>query len=183
MQALCMDVLNSDWHDWRGSGKNEDRLLQAEWIEQLVTRWNLPVACPPDPATIAALQSLRSLLQSMTQAYLQQQAPSELQIAALNNYLNAAEARLSFEKVDELYQLRQVPLHNDWRWSLREIAVSFATLLVQQDHSRLKRCENPDCRWIFYDESPYRSRRWCADPCANLMRVRRFRARHRAKTC
>ncbi|TMC65135.1 MAG: CGNR zinc finger domain-containing protein [Chloroflexota bacterium] len=39
-------------------------------------------------------------------------------------------------------------------------------------------CENPDCRWVYYDESANQNRRWCEDSCANLMRVRRFRARH-----
>jgi predicted RNA-binding Zn ribbon-like protein len=40
--------------------------------------------------------------------------------------------------------------------------------------------ENDDCRWVFYDESKSQSLRWCASVCSNLIRVRRFRERHRA---
>ena len=82
-------------------------------------------------------------------------------------------------KEDERYRLQQVPLNNDWSWVLREVALSFATLLTQHDPARIKHCDNPDCRWVYYDESPYHNRRWCEDTCANLMRVRQFRARHR----
>jgi predicted RNA-binding Zn ribbon-like protein len=71
-----------------------------------------------------------------------------------------------------------VPLRNDWQWVLGEVATSFAILLTQHDPSRIKQCENPDCRWIYYDESANQTRRWCEDTCANLMRVRKYRAHH-----
>ncbi len=36
------------------------------------------------------------------------------------------------------------------------------------------------CGWVFYDRSKNRSRKWCEQAtCANLMKVRRFRQRHR----
>ena len=177
MNALCLDVLNSDWHDYRGTGKDEDRLLKPGWLEQLLARWGLPIASPPDANTIAALQSLRSLMQHIVQTFLQKQAPSVQDIAALNTYLDAAPSKLHLVRAGEHYQLQQVPLNNDWHWVLGEVARSFATLLVHHDASRIKQCENPDCRWIYYDESWNQSRRWCEEPCANLMRVRRFRAR------
>ena len=179
MNALCLDVLNSDWHDYRGTGKNEDLLLKPGWVEQLVARWGLPVVGSPDSNSVAALQSLRSLMQHMVQTYLQQQAPSEQEIAALNTYLDASPSKLHLVRTGEHYQLHQVPVNNDWHWVLREVAVSFVALVIQHDPSRIKGCENPDCRWVYYDESPYQSRRWCEDSCANLMRVRRYRARHR----
>jgi len=179
MNALCLDVLNSDWHDYRGTGKDEDLLLNPGWVEQLVARWGLPVVDSPDANSILALQTLRSLMQRMVLAFFQQQAPAEQDIAALNTYLDAAPSKMHLVRAGEHYQLQQVPLNNDWHWVLGEVAASFATLLVQHDPSRIKQCENPDCRWVYYDESWNRSRRWCQDPCANLMRVRRFRARHR----
>ncbi len=179
MDVLCLDILNSDWHDYRHPGKSEDRLLKPAWIEQLVAQWSLTVARPPDTNTIAALQSLRSLMQQMLQTILQNQALREQAIAELNSYLNAAPFQTCLVRKDERYQLQEVPINNDWSWALREVALSFATLLTRYDTSRLKLCENPDCSWIYYDESPHHNRRWCEDTCANLMRVRQFRARHR----
>ncbi|MFL5627241.1 MAG: CGNR zinc finger domain-containing protein [Ktedonobacteraceae bacterium] len=178
MDALCLDVLNSDWHDYRGIGKNEDRLLKPGWPEQLAARWGFPVSGPPDAHTLAALQSLRSLMQHIVQTLLQQQLPTAEDIAALNTYLDGAPSRLHLRRVGKHLQLQQVPLHNDWDRVLGEAAISFATLLTDQDPARIKQCENPDCRWVYLDESANQSRRWCEESCANLMRVRRYRSRH-----
>lgn len=93
MNALCLDVLHSDWHDYRGIGKDEDRLLKPGWVEQLVARWGLPVVGSPDANSIVALQTLRSLMQRMVQAFLQHHAPAGHDIAALNTYLDAAPSR------------------------------------------------------------------------------------------
>lgn len=178
MEALCLEVVNSDWHDRRGTGEDEDRLLRPGWVEQLAARWELPMAGAPDAHTLAALQTLRGLMQMAMSTH----TFSEQDQAALNAYLHPAPSRLHLARTGACYQLQQVPLHNDWAWVLREVAASFATLLVRQELTHIKQCENPDCRWFYYDESPYQSRRWCDDMCANLMRVRRFRARQREKS-
>ena len=180
--ALCLDLVNSDWHDYRGTGKDEDRLLKHGWLEQLLVRWGLGVAGAPDEDTIAAFQSLRSLMQHIVQAFLRKQAPTEQDIAALNTYLDAAPSKLHLVRAEGSYQLQQLPLQNDWHRVLGEVAASFANLLAHYDPSRLKQCENPDCRWVYYDESGNQRRRWCEESCANLMRVRRFRARQRASS-
>ena len=174
---LCLEIVNSDWHDYRGTGKDEDRLLKPSWLVQLLAQRNIVVDNPPDPETIATFQSLRTLMQSIIQTYLQQQVPGEQAIAALNTYLDAAPLKLHLVGADGSYQLQQVALQNDWAWVLGEVAASFAHLLAHHDPSRLKQCENPACRWVYYDESGNQSRRWCEESCANLMRVRRFRAR------
>ena len=175
---LCLEIVNSDWHDYRGTGKDEDRLLKPGWLVQLLAQWNIGVSSPPDRETIAAFQALRSLMQGMIQIYIQQQIPSEQAIAALNSYLDAAPLKLHLLQEGTGYQLQEVALYNDWAWALGEVVASFAQLLAHRDPSRLKQCENPDCRWVYYDASGNSSRRWCDDACSNLMRVRRFRARH-----
>lgn len=174
---LCLEIVNSDWHDYRGTGIHEDRLLKPDWLAQLLAQWNIVAGSLPDTETIAAFQALRSLMQSMIQAYIQQQIPREEDIAALNTYLDAAPLKFHLLQEGTSYQLQEVALYNDWAWVLGEVATSFAHLLAHHDPSRLKQCENPDCRWFYYDESGNQTRRWCDESCANLMRVRRFRAR------
>ena len=45
---------------------------------------------------------------------------------------------------------------------------------------RLKICQNPDCRWAYYDHSRNRSRAWCSmTACGNRAKARAFRARSR----
>ncbi|MNW66741.1 CGNR zinc finger [compost metagenome] len=64
---------------------------------------------------------------------------------------------------------------------MAEIASSFAAALVEKETSRFRICENPDCLWVYYDDTRNRSKRYCDDKlCGNLMKVRRFRARKKA---
>ncbi len=177
MDMLCLDILNSDWHDYRGTSKDENRLLSIEWWKRLIARWNFSVENLPDANTIATFHELRALMQRVVQALLQQHAPTEQDIILLNSYLDKIPSKLELRAKDEHFQLQQVPLNSGWENVLGEVAVSFAMLLAQHDISRIKQCENPDCRWVYYDESANQTRRWCEDSCANLIRVRRFRAR------
>ncbi|MEW6242773.1 MAG: CGNR zinc finger domain-containing protein [Bacillota bacterium] len=81
---------------------------------------------------------------------------------------------------EQCYQLEMLPAYRNWGWVMAEIALSFARLLLN-DYTRVKMCANPACRWVFYDESGNRTRRWCEERyCGNLMKVRRFRARQKA---
>ena len=178
MDMLCLNILNSDWHDYRGTDKDEDRLLSAEWWKQLIARWNFSVEGVPDTSAIAAFHELRGLMQRVVQALLQQHLPSEQDIVLLNSYLDNAPSKLKLTNIAKEFQLQQVSLVTGWESVLGEVAISFAMLLSNYDLSRIKQCGNPDCRWVYYDESGNQSRRWCDDSCANLMRVRRFRAKH-----
>ena len=59
-----------------------------------------------------------------------------------------------------------------------EIAGSFAQATQQGELSRFRICTNPDCLWVYYDDTRNRSKRYCDDKmCGNLMKVRRFRAK------
>ena len=78
-------------------------------------------------------------------------------------------------------RLRLVPTRQGLDAVLLAIVESFASFVVSGEPERLKLCENPDCRWVFYDTTRSRTRRWCADTCGNLMKVRDFRARQKKK--
>ena len=46
---------------------------------------------------------------------------------------------------------------------------------------RLKMCDSPECRWIFFDRSKSANRRWCSsERCGNRQKVRTYRERHRS---
>jgi predicted RNA-binding Zn ribbon-like protein len=60
-------------------------------------------------------------------------------------------------------------------WPIAEAA---AELLSSSDHSRIRQCSEPDCRWLFLDHSKNHSRRWCdMSICGNRAKARRFHAR------
>ncbi len=179
MEMLWQDLVNTDWHDYRGTGRDEDLLLRPGWVEQLLERWGMQKREPVTGETIIALQQLRLLLQQMIQSIFENRLPDENAVAALNIYFEQAPSRLLLTREGEHVALEEVPYQWNWFWVSRRIAASFASILVEHDPLRIKQCENPACHWIYYDESSTKSRRWCEESCANIMRVRRFRERQR----
>lgn len=66
----------------------------------------------------------------------------------------------------------QTPLHR--------LAVESVTLLTAVPRSRVKRCGDDECGWLFIDGSHRQNRRWCSTAdCGNRARVRRFYQRTR----
>ncbi len=61
---------------------------------------------------------------------------------------------------------------------MAEIVSDFVHTVLDRDIHRIRICDNPDCRWVFYDDTRSRTKRYCEDKtCGNLMKVRRFRAK------
>jgi predicted RNA-binding Zn ribbon-like protein len=57
-----------------------------------------------------------------------------------------------------------------------------ADLLIDFDHTRLKKCATPDCGWLFVDNSKNKSKRWCdMESCGNRAKARRHYAKTRNK--
>ncbi len=179
MEMLCIDFINSEFRDFRGRWVRDD-LQQPGWLEQFLVKWGLQVDRPPDAATLATLIALRTLLRSMIESLDEGQIADHDQ-AALNAVLLKMPLSRRLMKDTEGYRLEMVPLKKDWDWVQAEIAASFAHLLAFHDPRRLKICANTNCRGVFYDESKSRTKLYCTpDKCANLLKVRRFRARHTA---
>lgn len=184
MDAPCLDLLNSERYDYRGDGRLvEDRLHQRGWLEDFLQRWHLELEL--DSFALregrSALSLLRSRLRSFVERLNRDKQLAEEDVKALNAVLQAVPRRRVLVRDEQTYTLREEPLQKDWAWVEAEIVASFAQLLIWNDPLRIKVCENPQCRWIYYDESPNHTRRWCEDTCANMMRVRRFREKQRER--
>lgn len=180
MDTTCFDFVNSEHHDHCGAGPTEDRLQDPLWLDQFLGRWELEVSRTPDPATMAEMLALRRLLREMIERFVDGQSACDEDLGVLNGYLERAAVRRRVTSVDGGISLVLAPVRRDWSWVLSQVAASFAGVLVERDPTRLRICDNPDCQWVFYDETKCRQMRWCADSCANLMKVRRFRSRQRS---
>ena len=183
MDSIWIDLLNSDWRDYRGSGRSEDRLGNTEWLRSFLTRWDWALPQTATAEAGAALRELRSLLQRIVDAMASGRPVSRKDWRSLNGLMARAllfrQLKISAEAD---YQLEYVPLEKNIDNLVAEIAFSFADVIAHGDPTRIKVCENPDCRWVYYDKSKNRTRRWCEDSaCGNLMKVRRFRARQKKK--
>jgi predicted RNA-binding Zn ribbon-like protein len=66
------------------------------------------------------------------------------------------------------------------RRALGDVVAAVAATRIDGSWERLKVCPADDCRWVFYDTSRNRSRRWCSmEVCGNRNKVRAFRERSR----
>ncbi len=66
MDTLWTDFINSDWHDFRESGKHEDRLIFSSWQNQFLQNWQLKASVPATDIELKALKTLRKLLHNYT---------------------------------------------------------------------------------------------------------------------
>lgn len=179
MELLCLDFMNSDVRDYLGGGRRTDRLRDPEWLAGFLSRWGLGDPGAPGRAVSADLQALRAAMWRVVEANVEERAAGDEDLAAVDAVLAAAPLRRRLVRDGSGVQVRFEPAKRDWAWIASEVAASFADLLAAHDSHRLKLCGNPDCRWVFYDESKNRTRRWCADSCGNLIKVRRFRKARR----
>jgi predicted RNA-binding Zn ribbon-like protein len=181
VETLWSDFLNSEWHDWRGSGRSEDRLEKPAWQERLLSDWQLTAPVPMPAEETLAMRDFRERLHALTVKLAKGGSMDEADWQLLNEQLalDAVSRRLSGEP--GAVRLELVPVTEDWRHVRAEIAASFGETLLHGETARIRVCDNPDCRWFFYDDTRNRTKKYCDDKmCGNLMKVRRFRARKKA---
>lgn len=183
MDEPWIELLNSDWHDYLGRGGAEDRLDDPKWVRTFLTGWALPDRIVSAKATRAALGELRSVLRRFVDRAVAGEALKKEDLEALNTVLGAEPVVRRVEANGSAYRLQLDSVRLSLRAVLADIAKSFAVMLIEGDLARIKLCENSDCRWVFYDRSRSRTRRWCegASGCGNLLKVRRFRKRQKKK--
>jgi predicted RNA-binding Zn ribbon-like protein len=176
----ALDLINSEWWYGRGPDGVIDRLSEPGWLDEFLHRWHVTPARPPTDPEMTQLLALRSLLRRMVMALAGGDEPAAADVAELNRFLGGA-AYHRHIALDAAYQLKLTPAERSWTWTLAELAASFGELLGVGEPDRIKLCENPECRWAFYDSTKNRRRRWCdASQCGNVFKVRQFRARQRA---
>lgn len=103
-------------------------------------------------------------------------------IALLNHYLKSSRGH-HFIQVNDLskptYEFE--PDQVDCQFVLANLAEKWYKLLFETDRTRIRVCENPDCACFYFDESKNKSKRHCASNCSNVMKVRRFRSKHKSE--
>ena len=77
-------------------------------------------------------------------------------------------------------ELRAQRALDEPRALIAELAAACASLLAQQPHDEVRKCENPACPLVFADNKRGPRRRWCSMAvCGNRMKVAAHRARQR----
>ncbi len=176
-----IQLLNSDWRDYRGSGLRRDRIDDPAWLAPFIQPWRRELAASAPADIREALKGLRRLLRTIVDRVDARRPVSARARAELNSVLAASPFVRRLDPVRGGYDVAFVPRASGPAAMVGEIAAGFAETLAGGGAGRIKVCDNRDCRWVFYDRSKNRSRRWCEGNtgCGNLMKVRRFRARRK----
>ncbi len=181
--SLWLDLLNSDWHDFKGGGQHEDRLDNDAWLQNFLSPWPELLTAAPLTKIRKQLKDLRSLLRRLAEDFSKRRPLKETDIESLNRILAGSPEIKKISLSGQTYKLQYETKEPGLPWLLAVIVSSFAEILAGGEPERVKVCRNPDCLWIFYDTSKNRSRKWCenATGCGNLMKVRLFRAKAKHK--
>jgi predicted RNA-binding Zn ribbon-like protein len=127
------------------------------------------------------LLELRRLLRRGAEKLAAGKPLSPEEVASLNHALNV-QAREKLVQNQNGFSMELVPVKRDGSWMIARIAASLGEMLANGEAARIRICANPDCRWIFYDNTKARTKRWCNDrTCGNRARVRRARAAQKRK--
>jgi predicted RNA-binding Zn ribbon-like protein len=171
--APWVDLVNSQ--EWDGFGNLSDRLDDPRWLTSFLRHWKLPPP-PGERAPLSALKGLRTLLRRLTEKLPAATPFSPTETRELNSAMSVAAYQKLVQRQNS-YRIELAPVRSDWNWVLAKIAASAAETLAAPQSARIKICANNDCRWLFYDPTKARTKRWCSDKtCGNRDRVRRARA-------
>lgn len=144
------------------------------WRRGFLKHWNYRVDDPDDPSAIERLAHLRELLRSILEAYIEVAPLEPATRRELESEINRAAfvvRIVNYHGSDRLALLRE---GDAWNIVTADIATSAMRLIGER--KRVKVCANPDCSWMFEDESKSGSRRWCdVSICGSLVNVRRYR--------
>ncbi|MDP4098534.1 CGNR zinc finger domain-containing protein [Paenibacillus sp. P96] len=181
MESLWMDFANSMWRDWKGGGPSVDRLDQPEWRHSFTAKMKYPVD-EPDPDELEKARALRDRLLRYAENLAAGEVLGDQDTGYLNQVMAQGPVIRKLVAGEPAPQMKLEPADKGWGQMLADVAADFARMLSEQEVSRIRCCDNPDCRWVFYDDTRSRTKRYCDDKmCGNLMKVRRHRARRKAE--
>jgi predicted RNA-binding Zn ribbon-like protein len=181
LNDLWMELLNSEWRDWRGGGRSEDRLDKPGWLQTLLETRGFVIQGEQLPDQLASWKELRGLIHKMLVQLLEGELPSDSDISSLNAFMAQGNVTRQLIRDENNYLLKEVPIRQDVAFAMAAFAVSFTQTWTQGHIDRVRICENQDCLWVYFDDTRNHSKKYCDDKmCGNLMKVRRFRAKKKA---
>ena len=131
---------------------------------------------------LARIRRVRGALRELLDAAVERRPPQNAALREVNRALRAP------------YVIELVPAEDgvslDHRHEGDPISGAMARLseavtreLTGDNSSRLRVCENDECRWVFNDHSPAGRRKWCdMSSCGNRAKAARHRERQKQKT-
>ncbi|MFC5750164.1 CGNR zinc finger domain-containing protein [Actinomadura rugatobispora] len=138
------------------------------------------------PITAGGLDALRNLRGAVRTLAAANTAGEEAPREAVEAFNDLAARHAAVVRLDVLHggvaaSLR--PREDGAGGAIAVLAAAVHQAVLTGTWTRLKSCANPECRWLFYDESRSRTARWCSmRGCGNIVKARRYREKQRRGT-
>lgn len=181
---LCLEY--ADTRFWRGTETPTETLkspadllawcganaaLDAASLRAVEAQWK--DAPPRAAAVFAEALSLRETIFAVFSATAQGKPPRGGDLAALNQALDRAPRRTNLQPSGDGYAW-QVTQPRSAPSLLAAVLWSGGDLLAGPRRLRVRQCANPQCQWLFLDDSKSGTRRWCSmSACGNRAKAHR----------
>ena len=143
-------------------------------------QWRAAPGKPPARREFERAIELRETLHRLFDAEAQDKTPAARDLAALNEALAAAPARTALRRERGAYGWEVDVKSGTALALLAPVLWSAGDLLAGPRLDRVRRCANPECGWLFLDDSRAGKRRWCSmQSCGNRAKARRHYHRSR----
>jgi predicted RNA-binding Zn ribbon-like protein len=164
---LCLDFANTRY--WRGQSEPTETLKApadlAAWAK---------VGKAPSGREFEASLALRETIYRLFDANAQGRVPASRDLEALNQALRQAPTRSTLRRGRDGYSWEVDTKSGTALGMLAPVLWSAGDLLAGPRLDRVRRCANPECGWLFLDDSRAGKRRWCSmSACGNRAKARR----------
>ena len=164
---LCLDFANTRY--WRGQATPTETLHAPTDLAAWLKTPKAPTAREFDMAL-----GLRETLYRLFDAQAQGKPAPARDLEALNQALASTPARTTLKRVRDGYDWDVEARSSTALSLLAPVLWSAGDLLAGPRLDRVRRCANPECGWLFLDDSRAGKRRWCSmSACGNRAKARR----------
>ena len=170
---LCLEFANTRY--WRGQETPTETLNAPEDLAAWTTaNEGLKLAKPPARREFERALEVRELIHRLFDAHAQVKTPAARDVEALNEALSEAPARTTLKRERGSYAW-DVDMRSGTALALlAPVLWTAGDLLAGARLDRVRRCANPECGWLFLDDSRAGKRRWCSmQSCGNRAKARR----------
>ena len=170
---LCLEFVNTRY--WRGQAAPTETLKAPEdLVAWLAANGGPRNVKPATPREFERALELRETLHRLFDAQAQDKSPAGRDLDALNAALSAAPSRTTLKRERGAYGWDVDVKSGTALALLAPILWTAGDLLTGHRLDRVRRCANPECGWLFLDDSRAGKRRWCSmQSCGNRAKARR----------
>jgi predicted RNA-binding Zn ribbon-like protein len=170
---LCLEFANTRY--WRGQEAPTETLNAPEDLAAWTTaNEGLKLAKPPARREFERAIEVRELIYRLFDAHAQAKVPAARDMEALNEALSEAPARTTLKRERGSYAWDVDMRAGTALALLAPVLWTAGDLLAGPRLGRVRRCANPECGWLFLDDSRAGKRRWCSmQSCGNRAKARR----------